>query len=92
MCVKGGTQNSNESYHNVVWSITSKKHFVAKITLNIAVHLAAARYAVGFRKCLEAMTGRKATSRAITSFMATDQDRITHSIRRANEMQKGKGI
>ena len=91
-CIRGATQNTNECFHNVIWSIASKTHFIAKSTLNTAVHLAAARYnsghAVGLQKCLEATTGREATSRAIASFKAMDQDRITYSVRRASETQK----
>ena len=60
--------------------------------MNTAVHLAAARYnsghAVGLQKCLEATTGRVATSRAIASFKAMDQERIMHSVRRDSETQK----
>ena len=60
--------------------------------MNTAVRLATARYnsghAVGLRKCLEAVTGREATSRAIASFKTMDQERIMHSVRRASETQK----
>ena len=46
-CIRGATQNTNESFHNVIWSIASKTHFIAKSTMNTAVHLAAARYNSG---------------------------------------------
>ena len=41
-CIRGATQNTNESFYNIIWSIASKTHFIAKSTMNTSVHLDAA--------------------------------------------------
>lgn len=36
-CTHGGTQNSNESFHNVIWTRCPKEVFVGKTRLELAV-------------------------------------------------------
>ncbi len=46
-CLHGGTQNRNESLHNVIWSITPKVTYQKHRTFKSCVHLAVLRWNVG---------------------------------------------
>lgn len=46
-CLKGKTQNANESYNNVLWNICPKKGFAGRTVLNIAAHEASLIYNEG---------------------------------------------
>ena len=39
-CLHGGTQNNNESFHHVIWSLCPKEVFVSRQRLEIAVNTA----------------------------------------------------
>ena len=39
-CLHGGTQNRNESFHNVVWAVTPEVHYQKYSTFASSVHLA----------------------------------------------------
>ena len=46
-CVRGKTQNSNESFHNAVWKICPKSVFVGRHTIETAVAMAACQFSMG---------------------------------------------
>ena len=78
-CIRGATQNTNESFHNVIWSMTRKTQFCSLTTLRIAINLAAAKYnlgnVAGVSRCFVAITGLEAVSpRMMASFTGLDVD------------------
>ena len=46
-CAQSRTQNSNESFHNLIWKICPKATFVGKKTIITAVTLAACQFSMG---------------------------------------------
>lgn len=46
-CLHGGTQNGNESYHNLIWKRCPKSVFVGRDRVNIAAMDAAIVYSDG---------------------------------------------
>ena len=47
-CKRGATQNTNESFHNVIWDMARKTQFCSLTTLKLAVGLAVAKYNLGY--------------------------------------------
>ena len=64
-CKRGATQNTNESFHNVIWGMASKNKWCSLTTVRIAVSLAIAKFNLGFSaglsRCLTAVTGQAAS-------------------------------
>ena len=46
-CVRGKTQNSNESFHNIVWKICPKSVYVGRHTIETAVAMAGCQFSMG---------------------------------------------
>ena len=84
-CKRGTTQNSNESFHNVIWSILPKSRFCSAITAALGVGLAVCQYndgrSKGLLRCLEAVTHTSAGPRSRASFLNLDNSRVKRSIR-----------
>jgi len=55
-CLGGYTQNSNESFNSIVWTIAPKSISSGKKILDIAVDIAAILFNEGFKGLLEVMT------------------------------------
>ena len=91
-CKRGATQNTNESFHSVIWGMASKNKWCSLTTVRIAVSLAIAKYDLGFSaglsRCLTAVTGQAASKRVMASFTGLDADRMEHSARRNSEIHK----
>ena len=94
-CKRGATQNSNESYHNIIWSMARKTQFCSLTSLRIAMNLAVAKYnlgnAAGVSRCFVAVTGLEAvSSRTMASFTGLDIDRVDHSAWRNTDRHKNR--
>ena len=92
-CKRGATQNTNESFHSVMWNIARKTLFFYLTTLKLAVGLTVAKYNFGYvsvlSRCLVAVTGQEAvSSRAMASYSGLDRDRIELSARMMSEIHK----
>ena len=65
-CKRGATQNSNESFHNVILGMARKSQFCSVTTLRLAVDLVISKYNLGyvsgFRRCFVAVFGQEALS------------------------------
>lgn len=48
-CTHGGTQNVNESFHHIIWSICPKEVFVGRMRLEIAVASAVLQFNDGMQ-------------------------------------------
>ena len=77
---RGATHNTNESFHNIVWTMARKTQFCSLTTLRIALNLAVAKYNFGFlsglSRCFVAITGLEVvSSRIISSYTGLDADR-----------------
>jgi hypothetical protein len=48
--VKGGSQNANETFHGVLWTLAPKHRYVSAIMLDIATGLAVIIYNDGYNK------------------------------------------
>ena len=46
-CSRAKTQNANKSMHNLIWKICPKSNYVGRITIDIAVALAASQFSMG---------------------------------------------
>ena len=92
-CKRGATQNTNESFHNVVRAIVRETQFCSLTTLWIAPNLAVAKYNLGFTagvsRCFVAITGLEAVSSCMMSlYTGLDPDSVEHS---AWRIKKGGG-
>ena len=92
-CIRGATQNTNESFHNVFWAMVRKTQFCSLTTLRIALNLDVAKYNLGFvagvSRCFVAITGLEAvSSHMMFSYTGLDPDKVEHSAWRIREVQK----
>ena len=89
-CKHGATQNSNESFHNIIWSMCRK----TTSPLNLAVNLAIAQFNVvkyiGLRNILnlKAVTSESAGPRCIAVFVHLDATRLCDCISRSTAKVK----
>ena len=95
-CKRGATQNTNESFHNVTWSMARKTQFRSLTSLRIAINLAVVKYnlgnAAGVSRCFVVVTGLEAvSSRTMAAFTGLDVDRVDHSTWRNTDFIKGGG-
>ena len=64
-CKRGAIQNTNESFHSIIWGMASKNKWCSLTTVRIAVSLAIAKFNLGFSaglsRCLTAVTGQAAS-------------------------------
>ncbi|XP_059163145.1 uncharacterized protein LOC131946415 [Physella acuta] len=81
-CLHGGTQNANESFHNLIWKRCPKTVFVGKKRLEIAVHDATIVYNQGElgRREVFKLLGLDCGFYAEASFRASDKKRIMSSL------------
>ena len=90
-CKKGGTQNVNESFHQLIWISARKVGFVGLRTLKIAVGQAVCQFnagrLAGLGTCLEAVTGGSLGPRSRASFAHYDANRIKASKKDADELE-----
>ena len=90
-CLHGGTQNANESFHQLIWKRCPKTGFVGKQRLEIAVNDATIVYNNGElgRKAIFKNLGLEIGFYSLRSFCDSDKKRITSSIK-YSQKQKNK--
>lgn len=97
-CAHGGTQNANESLHNMIWARCPKTVFVGRTRLEIAVCDAVLVYNEGERGRLGVfeLLRLKCGHNMIEMIQAIDRKRITSAIgqstKSAKQLRKTKGL
>jgi len=90
-CLWGATQNPNESFHNVIWSLTSKTSFFSTTTLRFALHLAVLQFNLGrhtgFSKVLSKLE-LPCTDKTIAALKFYDGDRIAKADKKQDVVSK----
>lgn len=89
-CIKGKTQNPNESLNNVIWSKISKKTFVSLETLKFGVYQAVSSFNdghMGILKTFEKMHLEPGKN-CVEAMKKADQKRIKHGEKCFEEVQK----
>ena len=81
-CVGANTQNTNESYNSIVWSLAPKHIFSGKNIIELTANCALCRYNEGSKPLLKIMEMMGITIGAAASAMATKNDECR--IRRSN--------
>ena len=81
-CLHGGTQNANESFHQLIWKRCPKTTFVGKKRLEIAVYDATIVYNEGElgRRDIFSFLGLETGFYTVNSFRAADKKRIVASL------------
>ena len=90
-CSLGATQNQNESFNNIVWSLASKTQFLSKPTVTFAVNLSVIKFNEGMEKGLSVLLtkiGMEPGPRSIRFFKAADDTRIKKSDRKSEAVAK----
>lgn len=82
-CLHGKTQNSNESFNNVIWTILPKETFVEMQTMMLGVKLAVLIYNSGYLGLLPVFEqlGVSVEQNMITNYFKIDDERIKNSKR-----------
>lgn len=89
-CLKGKSQNPNESLNNLIWSRLPKKTFVRLPTLNFGVSEAVLSFNNGYvskAKVLEHM-GLQAGKNLVKSMEILDRKRIYEAEKAVTELEK----
>lgn len=89
-CLHGMTQNSNESFNNVLWSIIPKETFVCLQTLLLGAHIAVVLFNSGYYGLLPIFDelGINVKTEMIDNFIKMDKTRINDSIRQSSSNTK----
>ncbi|XP_039299742.1 uncharacterized protein LOC120355439 [Nilaparvata lugens] len=89
-CTAGKTQNSNESFNSVVWTIVPKKTFVQMNTLNFGMSEAINRYNEGHlaKVCVLEEMGLRAGKNTLTALKRLDHERVSQG---NNQLLKHRG-
>ena len=91
-CLHGGTQNSNESLHNVIWVKCPKTVFVSKPTLEIAVYSAVIEFNEGSHGINDVFNNMGLASGSQCSNLTKKRDtsRVKKMIRKSSDKEKKK--
>lgn len=89
-CLGGNTQNSNESYNNLIWKIVPKTMFASRETTEIASWIAACTFNEGARTYLAILDlmGVKIGETSSTWAKDIDDIRIKQANRRSTDQSK----
>ena len=88
-CTHGGTQNSNESFHHLIWNRCTKAVFVGRKRLEAAVYYAAVVYNEGeMRRQIFSSLGLLEGAFMKVAFHAIDQKRVRSAEKQVIEAAK----
>ena len=85
-CARGGTQNANESLHNMIWTRCPKTVFVGRTRLEIAVSV----FNEGERSRLKVfqLLGLKCGNNMVEMMQSVDRKRVTSAISQSTKTAK----
>ena len=89
-CTHGGTQNVNESFHHVIWSLCPKEIFVGRMCLKIAVSSAVIQFNDGMQAKISYLNQLGITGGHYTKLylLQKDRKRVRNSL--TNKSKKAK--
>lgn len=89
-CLKGKSQNPNESLNNLIWSRIPKRTFVGLDTLNFGVYEAVLSFNEGYVSKLKMMEelGLKIGSRLVTAMKKLDAERVRKAEKSASDFER----
>lgn len=89
-CLKGKSQNPNESLNNVIWSRIPKRTFVRLDTLKFGVYEAVLSFNDGYISKINLIEqlGLKIGKNMVLAMLRLDRDRVRKSEKAATEMEK----
>lgn len=90
-CQNAGTQNDNESFHNVLWTKCPKNKFCGLKKVQLAAYQAVSSYNHGISKSFTAQMkalNLPVTSKAIKFFLTTDRKRLQNNAKRSIDKSK----
>ena len=89
-CLRGATQNINEAFNNMIWSMCPKVSFCSVETLQTAVHLAILQFNDGYKHMDAVLEELKCNPQSASSspFASWDVEKEYHATRKAGEQEK----
>lgn len=89
-CIRGKTQNPNESLNNVIWTVLPKRVFVGIESLHFGVYEAITRFNDGNRNKIQLFEEMKFIpgSHMMDAMRKLDEERIQKSERKFNDIEK----
>lgn len=84
-CLHGMTQNCNESFNNIIWTIIPKETFVGLQTLLLGTHIAVILFNSGYNGLLHVFEhlGMTVAKDTVAKYLCMDKTRIKNSIRQS---------
>ncbi|XP_077551374.1 uncharacterized protein LOC144165145 [Haemaphysalis longicornis] len=91
-CVRGKTQNSNESFHSVIWSLISKDQHSSLFAVEAAVAEAVLRFNTGNKHAATAILGEMNMNAMVTNSKRAQENDLRRSTGSAKKRAASLGI